>query len=74
MLLGNQRTSGPENDYMTPGPMIYLNDFINDYLSRAISDKPLVKHCGVNRYPLHVPLCLFVSSSKFQNIQIHQII
>ena len=37
----NQRTSGPVNAYLTPGPGIYFNDFIHVYSHRAGADNPL---------------------------------
>ena len=37
----NQRTSGPENAHLTPGPGIYFNDFIHVYSRRAGTDNPL---------------------------------
>ena len=56
----NQRTSGPVNAHLTPGPGIYLNAFINVYSPRAGADNPLGPNVDVNRRPLS--LCPFVAS------------
>ena len=37
----NQRTSGPVNAHLTPGPGIYFNAFIYVYSTRAGADNPL---------------------------------
>ena len=37
----NQRTSGPVNAHLTPGPGIYFNAFIHVYSPRAGADNPL---------------------------------
>ena len=37
----NQRTSGPVNAHLIPGPGIYFNAFIYVYSSRAGTDNPL---------------------------------
>ena len=58
----NQRTSGPVNAHLTPGPGIYLNAFIHVYSPRAGADNPLGTNFDVNRKPLS--LCPFVASFK----------
>ena len=58
----NQRTSGPVNAHLTPGPGIYFNAFIHVYSPRAGADNPLGTNVDVNRKPLS--LCQFVSSFK----------
>ena len=58
----NQRTSGPVNAHLTPGPGIYSNAFIYVYSPRAGTDNPLGTNDDVNRKPLS--LCPFVSSFK----------
>ena len=58
----NQRTSGPVNAYLTPGPGIYFNAFIYVYNPRAAADNPLGTNVDVNRKPSS--LCPFVASFK----------
>ena len=58
----NQRTSGPVNAHVTPGPGIYFNAFIRVYSPRARADNPLGTNVDVNRKPLS--LCPFVASIK----------
>ena len=60
----NQRTSGPVNAHLTPGPGIYFNAFIqvHVYSPRAGADNPLETNVDVNRKPLS--LCPFVASFK----------
>ena len=60
----NQRTSGPVNAHLTPGPGIYFNAFIHVhvYSPRAGADNPLRTNVDVNRKPLS--LCAFVASFK----------
>ena len=58
----NQRTSGPINADLTPGPGIYFNAFIHVYSPRAGADNPLGTNVDVNRKPLS--LCPFVASFK----------
>ena len=60
--LSNQRTSGPVNAHLTPGPDIYFNDFIHVYSPRSGADNPLGTNVDVNRKPLS--LCPFVASFK----------
>ena len=62
LRLLNQRTSGPVNAHLTPGPGIYFNDFIHVYSPRAGADNPLGTNVDVNRKPLS--LCPFVASFK----------
>ena len=62
IALLNQRTSGPVNAHLTPGPGIYFNDFIHVHSPRAGADNPLGKNVDVNRKPLS--LCPFVASFK----------
>ena len=57
----NQRTSGPVNAHLTPGPGIYFNAFIHVYSPRAWADT-LGTNVDVNRKPLS--LCPFVASFK----------
>ena len=59
---GDQRTSGPVNAHLTPGPGIYLNAFIHVYSPRAGVDNPLGTNVDVNRKPLS--LCPFVANFK----------
>ena len=49
-----QRTSGPVNAHLTPGPGIYINAFIHVhvYSPRAGADNPLGTNVDVNRKPL----------------------
>ena len=58
----NQRTSGPVNAHLTPGPGICFNAFIHVYSPRAGADYPLGTSVDVNRKPLS--LCPFVASLK----------
>ena len=55
----NQRTSGPVNAHLTPGPGIYFNVFIHVYSPRAGVGNPLGTNVGVNRMPLS--FCPFVA-------------
>ena len=56
-----QRTSGPVNAHLTPGPGIYFNAFIHVYSPRAGTNNPLGT-ADVNRKPLS--LCPFDASFK----------
>ena len=58
----NQRTSGPVNAHLTPGPGIYFNAFIHVYSPRPVADNSLGTNVDVNRKPLS--LCPFVASFK----------
>ena len=58
----NQRTSGPVNAHLTPGPGIYFNAFIHVYSPRAGADNPFGTNVDVNRKPLS--LCPFVAGLK----------
>ena len=58
----NQRTSGPVNAHLTPGPGIYFNAFIHVYSPRPVAGNPLGTNVDVNRKPLS--LCPFVASFK----------
>ena len=58
----NQRTSGPLNAHLTPGPGIYFNDFIQLYSPKAAADNSLGTKTDVNRKPLS--LYPFVASFK----------
>ena len=58
----NQRTSGPVNAHLTPGPGIHFNAFIIVYSPMVGADNPLVTNADVNRKPLS--LCPFVASFK----------
>ena len=62
LVNSNQRTSGPVNAHLTPGPGIYFNAFIHVYSPRAVADNPLGTNVDVNRKPLS--LCPFVASFK----------
>ena len=62
MAIKNQRTSGPVNAHLTPGPGIYFNAFIHVYSHRAGIDNPLGTNVDVNRKPLS--LCTFLVSFK----------
>ena len=44
----NQRTSGPVNFHLTPGPGILFNAFIHVYSPRAGADNPLGTNVDVN--------------------------
>ena len=59
-LQRNQRTSGPVNAHLTPGPGIYFNAFIHVYSPRAGADNPLGTNVDVNIKLLS--LCSFVAS------------
>ena len=63
----NQRTSGPVNAHLTPGPGIYSNAFIHVYSPRAGADNPLGTNTDVNRKPLS--LCPFVASFKTMSLK-----
>ena len=41
----NQRTSGPLNAHLTPGPGIYFNAFIHVYSHSTGADNPLEDKC-----------------------------
>ena len=58
----DQRTSGPVNAHLTPGPGIYFNAFIHVYSPKAGADNPLGTNIDVNKKPLS--LCPFVASFK----------
>ena len=62
VTLTNQRTNGPVNTHLTPGPGIYFNAFIHVYSPRAGADNPSGINGDVNRKPLS--LCPFVASFK----------
>ena len=49
----NQRTSGPVNAHLTPGPGIYFNAFIHVYRPRAGTTNPLGTNVDINRSPYH---------------------
>ena len=61
-VIFNQRTSGPVNAHLTPGPGIYFNAFIHVNSPRPVADNPLGTNVDVNRKPLS--LCPFVASFK----------
>ena len=63
----NQRTSGPVNARLTPGPGIYFNAFIHVNSHRAGADNPLGTNVDVNRKPLS--LCPFVASFKTNSLK-----
>ena len=58
----NQRTRGPVNTHLTPGPGIYFNAFIHVYSHRAGADNLLGTNVDVNRKPLS--LCPLAASLK----------
>ena len=58
----NQRTSGPVNAHLTPGPGIYFNAFMHVYSPGAGADNLLGTNVDANRKPLS--LCPFVASFK----------
>ena len=58
----NQRTSGPVNAHLTPGPGIYFNAFIHVYSPGQGADNPLGTNVDVNRKPLS--FCPFVAGLK----------
>ena len=69
----NQRTSGPVNAHLTPGPGIYFNAFIHVYSPRAGADNPLGTNVDVNR-KLNVnrnslSLCPYVASFKMISLK-----
>ena len=66
-MMENQRTSGPVNAHLTPGPGIYFNAFIHVYSPRAGADNSLGTIVDVNRKPLS--LCPFVASFKIISIR-----
>ena len=61
-IIENQRTSGPVNAHLTPGPGIYFNAFIHVYSHSAGTDNSLETNVDVNRKPLS--LCPVVASFK----------
>ena len=58
----NQRTSGPVNAHLTPGPGIYFNALIHVYSPRTGADNPFGTNVDVNRKP--ASLCPFVAGLK----------
>ena len=58
----NQRTSGPVNAHLIPGPGIYFNAFIHVYSPSAGADNPLGTNVDVNKKPLS--LCPYIVSLK----------
>ena len=58
-IIENQRTSGPVNSHLTPGPGIYFNVYIYVYSPRAGADNSLRTNVDVNRKALS--LCPFVA-------------
>ena len=50
-IIENQRTSGPVNAHLTPGPGIYFNAFIHVYSPRAGTDNSLGTNVDANRKP-----------------------
>ena len=62
----DQRTSGPVNAHLTPGPGIYLNAFIHIYSPRAGADNSLGTNVDVNRKPLS--LCQIRGKFKKRNL------
>ena len=61
-IIENQRTCGPVNAHLTPGPGIYFNVFIHVYSPRTGADNSLGTNVDVNRKPSS--LCPFVASFK----------
>ena len=61
ITVSNQRTSGPVNAHLIPGPGIYFNA-LHVYSPRAEADNPLGTNVDVNRKPSS--LCPFVASFK----------
>ena len=57
----NQRTSGPVNAHLTPGPGIYFNVFIHVYSLRAGADNPLETMLMSTESPYHFAHLLQVS-------------
>ena len=49
----NQRTSGPVNAHLTPGPGIYFNAFIHVYSPRVGADNPLGTNVMSTESPYH---------------------
>ena len=58
----NQRTSGPVNAHLTPGPGIYFYAFIHVYSPRAEVANTFWTNVDVKRKPLS--LCPFVANFK----------
>ena len=56
----NQRTSGPVNSHLTPGPGIYFNAFIYVYSTRAGADNPLGTKFNTKAFSL----CPYVARFK----------
>ena len=57
----NQRTSGPVNAHLTPGPGIYFNAFIHVYSPRAGADKTLGTNVAVT-----LPICCRFKKNCFE--------
>ena len=57
----NQRTSGPVNAHLTPGPGIYFNAFIHVYSPRQEQSTPWGQMLMSTESPYHCP---FVASFK----------
>ena len=54
----NQRTSGPVNAHLIPGPGIYFNAFVHVYSPRTGADNPLGDKCLPQRKALiTLPIC-----------------
>ena len=62
----NPRTNGPVYAHLTPGPRIYINDFIHVYSPRAGAANPLGTNIDVNRKPLFFALLLQVLNNLFE--------
>ena len=60
----NQRTSGPVNTHLTPGPGIDFNAFIHAYSPRAGAYNPLGTKFNVDVNSKPLSLCPFVGSFK----------
>ena len=61
-IIENQKTSGPANAHLTPGPGIYFNAFIHVYSPGVGADISLGTNVDINRKSLS--LCPFVANFK----------
>ena len=60
----NQRTSGPVNAHLIPGPGIYFNAFVHVYSPRAGADNPFETKFDDNRKAFS--LCPYVLEYLFE--------
>ena len=64
----NQRTSGPVNAHLTPGPGIYFNAFIHVYSPRAGADNPWGQMLMSTESPYHFAHLLQVLKQSLRSM------